>query len=821
VSIPVACSKCKASYRVKETQAGKRGKCPRCGATVCVPELVVLAEAGAAVEEVIELDQIVEIAVHPTSAPVAPAAVAGAASAWPAGANPKAASAAIPAAPPVQAGPEDREAVSKEVLSSFTSKIPPVELSGGYEFAVLISTVVLCLLPLIYLAMIGGLGYLIYAMIAAARHPLVLIPVVPAVVLLVFMVKPLFHRPSSGPGERVLDRSVEPLLFAFVDRICEAVDAPKPVEIRAMCEVNASAGLRRGLRSLFSDDLVLRIGLPLIAGLSLRQFAGVLAHEFGHFTQGGAMRASYLTFRISAWFQRVVYQRDAWDDRLVQLCERIDVRISWIFWVIRFFVWLARQVLRGLMLLGFLVCHHVGRQMEFDADRFETRLGGSDNFVSTTRAIQFLGIAYGMANRALISFYKEGRLGDNMPLLTVANLAKIPPEIIAEAESALVQGKTGLFDSHPCDRERIERARAERAPGVFHSDRPASVLFSDFPGLSRAVTYDFYVEELGSQFNASLLYPVEDMIARQDANREAGKTMVRYFQGQFSMLRPLRLAAVAAETPDDPKKVAVQLKQSREKMLEYLPGYRQALDAYDKAEDQQWQADRAIMMLRLGLTFGPGYFAYPIYDLGSADSVRRDAESRKMQLQPYMEPFENTALNRIGSAISLLFAPQMAARVANSNGWQWELRRILPVLEQLNEVHDRCRRLIIARILLETMIENLDGREKDQFFISALVDHMHQTVRDLDDLRRCLWTVPYPFEHAQPGITVGQYLLKEMPHPNIPGQIHDACEEVSDSLQNLYYRIVGRAATAAEQVEMVLNLPPLPEPPPDPPRPTA
>ncbi len=54
-------------------------------------------------------------------------------------------------------------------------------------------------------------------------------------------------------------------------------------------DVNASAGLRRGLLSLFSHDLVLTIGLPLVQGLSLREFTAVLAHEFGHFRQGGGM----------------------------------------------------------------------------------------------------------------------------------------------------------------------------------------------------------------------------------------------------------------------------------------------------------------------------------------------------------------------------------------------------------------------------------------------------------------------------------------------------------------------------------------------------
>lgn len=53
---------------------------------------------------------------------------------------------------------------------------------------------------------------------------------------------------------------------------------------------------------------MLTIGLPLVAGLSLQQLAGVLAHEFGHFSQGAGMRLTYIVRSINAWFLRVVYE---------------------------------------------------------------------------------------------------------------------------------------------------------------------------------------------------------------------------------------------------------------------------------------------------------------------------------------------------------------------------------------------------------------------------------------------------------------------------------------------------------------------------------
>ena len=79
---------------------------------------------------------------------------------------------------------------------------------------------------------------------------------------------------------------------------------------------------------MIGNDLVLTIGLPLAATMSVRELTAVLAHEFGHFSQGVGMRFSYLTVVINRWFARVVYERDAWDERLTEWSRESDVRIA-------------------------------------------------------------------------------------------------------------------------------------------------------------------------------------------------------------------------------------------------------------------------------------------------------------------------------------------------------------------------------------------------------------------------------------------------------------------------------------------------------------
>jgi Zn-dependent protease with chaperone function len=298
----------------------------------------------------------------------------------------------------------------------------------------LFTSMIMIALPLVYVGLIGVVCCAVYwhmmhdAGIIALAHGgraavfmllVYLSPLVIGSILIVFMIKPLFAPPAREGWRRSLTRQGEPVLFALVDKVCAVVNAPAPKRIDINCDVNASAGMRRGwLSALAGSDLVLTLGMPLAAGLSLEQFAGVLAHEFGHFSQGAGMRLTYVVRSINLWFLRVVYQRDSWDVWLANSTNGLDVRVAWILYLAQLCVWLTRKVLWVLMLLGNLVAGFMLRQMEFDADGYEARLVGSETFEATARKLLLLNVAYRGAQADTGAFYREGRLPDDIPSIT-------------------------------------------------------------------------------------------------------------------------------------------------------------------------------------------------------------------------------------------------------------------------------------------------------------------------------------------------------------------------------------------------------------------
>ncbi len=332
-------------------------------------------------------------------------------------------------------------------------------------------------------------------------------PLVAGVILLFFMVKPMFARRSRSRPLRTLQFGEEPLLFALVTRI--VLD----------CQANASAGSGSKMGVLLGNDLVLTIGLPLAAGMTIQQLAGVIAHELGHFSQGAGMKLSFLIRSINAWFWRIVYERDDWDESLARGAERED-RFALLLLFSMLCIWITRRVLWVLMLIGHGLSCFMLRRVEYDADRYETRLAGSDVFKETTSKLIQVGVAADIAfSMADACWHKKGQLPEDLTELIVAVCDRIPQAQLKAIESEMLKSKTGLFDSHPTHGERIESARREKASGVFHFDGPATQLFKDFSKTSRDVTMRFYREVLGKQASKKVMISTASALAGGEDNR--------------------------------------------------------------------------------------------------------------------------------------------------------------------------------------------------------------------------------------------------------------------------------------------------------------
>ncbi|MDQ2772925.1 MAG: M48 family metalloprotease [Bacteroidota bacterium] len=378
----------------------------------------------------------------------------------------------------------------------------------GLVVAMLASIVLFVALYLLLLAAAAGLVYLTltlhfdsYGLWTGLFH---LGCVVGALMLVAFLVKAVFKRsPASQLSQHPrLNPEAHPALFAFVDQLCAEAGADRPKYICVSSDVNAAVFYEHPTLSLFWPTRKnLLIGLGLVNGLNLTEFKAVLAHEFGHFAQRSMRLGTYVN-TASRLIHDMVYERDKWDDMLVQW-RALDIRVSAAAWLITGLVWTVRKLMQ-LAYQGIHLVHaSLSREMEFQADRVAVRLAGSDAMCQVlyqlAPASQALGMATGQLGLALEHQLATDDVFYHQSLYLAENLAqREQPVPVAPGEPRRLfrpdeVNVVAMYASHPADYLREEHAQAIPVPGPT-DNRSAWLLFNNAAELRRTVTQRLYPE---------------------------------------------------------------------------------------------------------------------------------------------------------------------------------------------------------------------------------------------------------------------------------------------------------------------------------------
>ena len=501
VPVSLKCPTCEASLRVPDHQAGKRGKCPKCSSVVSIPAPGPVsnpetAPARAATPPLTPLQP----PPKPPSSDESDTGLYDLAGSTPRktrkmkvreGALP---SLGVNASGVAEAAAPTRKTLTPhQILAAFDEEIDPVRPTLLYRLWILIVAFIMILLPVIYAALVGlviaglawhalndtwvftsfGRGrYALQAALAVYAGPLIV-----GAVVVGFMLKPFFARAAKGPKQRILDPSAEPLLHAFVDGVCTTVNSPRPARIAVDCQVNASAHREGGFLGLFGGELVLTIGLPLTAGLNIKQFAGVLAHEFGHFSQGAGMRLSVLIRKINLWFarRRLRARRVGPDSRRLDPVRQHRLKLLGLF--AKLAVWFTRRVLWVLMYIGHMASSFLSARWSttptatrpaWSVPKPSPPPHGASRNSPSPRTARYADLQ---------SSWQQRRLPDNFPKLVVTNVLQIPQHArrykqSMEHEDRPVRHPPRLKGPDRERRGRSARRRPLPAPGPRHRPLP-------------------------------------------------------------------------------------------------------------------------------------------------------------------------------------------------------------------------------------------------------------------------------------------------------------------------------------------------------------
>jgi Zn-dependent protease with chaperone function len=398
-----------------------------------------------------------------------------------------------------------------------------------YRWQVLVVLTSLFLFLVLYCAMVGGAAYLFYGSLLypVGQHEIGTLiwkglAILGTGLLLLFLLRGLFRRSQEDPKFLVEIRETDqPILFAFLRRLCEELKAPFPYRVYLSPEVNAAIFARTSILSLFLPARRnLLIGLGLVNVLDLMEFKAVLAHEFGHFSQKSTRLTRYV-YTANPIMADIVYRRDSLDQWVNRAKEgllqtaALDVRITVALalaalplFVPLVSLGLFRLFLERLYKLINFQNFSLLRQMEFNADLFAASVTGSDAPVHVLVRLQFAteALAFtrddlaGAADHGVYTddlFYHQSRAADYLrQFLKEPQRGQPPPlpddpSLPSQVFRPENKDVLAMWASHPPHNEREQNLKRRYVRSPFDT-RSAWDLFHEPEIIRTQVTERFY-----------------------------------------------------------------------------------------------------------------------------------------------------------------------------------------------------------------------------------------------------------------------------------------------------------------------------------------
>lgn len=672
----------------------------------------------------------------------------------------------------------------------FRGQWRPVHRSLIYRVSLVAVALLMLLIPLIYLAMISGIAYGTYwyathmgsyffhtakdvgsglhSARSQGRASLLIVtfgyiaPIVLGGFVLISMLKSLLAPSGEERESYTLERHEEPVVYAFIEAMCVRMGAPVPHRIDVFADANATAGMEGGLLGfLFRRRMVLGIGMPLVAGMNLPQFAGVMAHEFGHFCQGGGMLATLIVNSIRNWLIRLVFHRDAWDFWLLEAAAETGNAALVLFAVVCTWIsFIARLLFFPLLLLGELLYMILSRQMEYDADLHQARFSGSAAFEQMCRRLVDLVSAYESVSLDIRSYLRKKEVPDDLPALVAMTAATVSSDV--RERNARSRRKTGLFDTHPSEASRIARAQAAAEPGIFASDQPARVLFRDFYGACKKATYATLKAELGRAFYGVTMVPVAGVAKEHEAHAERMSLASRFLGYEPPDWRPVFPNASELQGFDDPKKGVAMIKAGRSRVAELSAEATAAAARFRSADREELAARGAIGFLDLNIGPLPKSVDLEARTRPAIGLSQVRAQETMRQASPILDEAAEHASLRLIGGLRLLHtkgaeryvpdAEKLRKRSSHLYRTLVALRSVLPTMASARE--DLAIAEIFAGVNIKTHERFIEIKKK----LNPIAERLRGRI---EDIRRDTGSVQYPFENPSGQINLAQRLVDQ------------------------------------------------------------
>ncbi|SCZ65563.1 M48 family metalloprotease [Thiohalomonas denitrificans] len=601
------------------------------------------------------------------------------------------------------------------------------------------------------------------------------LPALIGAAFLALLIKPLL--PAGRTVSAIaLKPGQAPLLDELLSEVCKKTDAPVPAHIA----LDSGAGIALdfgALPEIPTRRPTLQLGLTLIGGLTIRQFAGVLGRELGYLGRSQAARRTQFVRASHQRLQHAVFGRDELDHLLARLKKHsgpgaLSGHLGGKLLA------LARELHRGLLKIVTVVSAGPLELLQFRSDSIQARLSGSETFRGTLSMQHLLEMAFkAAAEQEKRNWIERGELTERLPIAALSLAREQAEQFQAEIRTVVRDGPAGVESCRPTDLKRIRRIEKSPQTALYFDERPARQLVSGFEFLNRRASYLYYRSTLLTPITSDRLIPVVSEPSGAERLLRSYFLDLHRAPVPLHQLLPEGTATVLRE----------KLREAADRSKEEQVGNRVTLQYYFEIERQLIEANAREVLVNARVPLPEGKV-----DLENIHVECRKLESEEEKTARKLRELVQAPSQRLAIGLAYL-------GISAPERFQEEVGRLHAALRRTDEVLPKLRSLHMHSTILELLLSYGSSRN------SALKDRIDERARDVSQLlmaiRLNLREAPWPFGVPVVGDNLAKHAINGDFDGADPYGLLDVAGMALSRTQAIRQRILARLAQLAVSAE--------------------
>lgn len=404
-----------------------------------------------------------------------------------------------------------------------------------------ISSIILFILVylLLFLLAIGtGVGLVYLAVKFIRLHPSffsIMVgagTIIASFYIIYFMVKFLFSKNKNDLSHLTeIDIKNEPELFKIIQELVNEIGTDFPKKVYLSPDVNASVFYDSSFWSMILPiKKNLHIGLGLVNSVTVSELKGILAHEFGHFSQKSMKVGSYV-YNVNKVIHNMLFENESYENAISKTANKSGY-FALLLYISVGFNQMAKYILQAMYKIVNINYMGLSREMEFHADEIAANIVGSKPMIDSMLRMDLSSSSFDNVIDHYNSKINESITTANifpkhllvMNFLAMDNkiaIANELPSIEIDSLDKFNKSKLIIKDqwaSHPSTEERINAFKKLNFEPINLDNRSANKLFKNITETQEKITKKLFDE---------IVYPESPKIENEN-------TFIETFQNNYS-----------------------------------------------------------------------------------------------------------------------------------------------------------------------------------------------------------------------------------------------------------------------------------------------